>query len=160
MYGSVKKICLSVFSALLTYDCVCWEPRSQRVTLSLWCESRILGSRTAVSVTIDITLYMTASECGLIQTKTNGEWTNHSGSLLLMFSWQWCRREYCHNILLTVFWLNPVQNYSRDQDKITHTMSCWVSVLVLTGVRCVSTGLTHRLETVILCYKAQLWVTI
>ena len=40
--------------------------------------------------------------------RQNGEWTNHLGSLLLMLSWQWCRCEYCHNILLRVFWLNPV----------------------------------------------------
>ena len=47
-YGSEKKSRLSVSSALL---CVL-RPCSQRVTLSLRCESQILGSRTAASVAI------------------------------------------------------------------------------------------------------------
>ena len=54
------------------------RPCSQKVTQSLQCESWMLGSRTAVSVAI--TNYACDSQT---QTKTNGEWANHAGSMLL-----------------------------------------------------------------------------
>ena len=82
------------------YSLTVW-PCSQRVTLSLWYESRILGSRTVASVTI--TIHVTVSECGQTQTKTNSEWANHAGSMLLMFSWQWCRCKCCHSFSLRIF---------------------------------------------------------
>ena len=94
------------------------RPCSQRVTLSLWCESQILGSRTAAGVAV---MMHVSAECG--QTKTIGEWANHVGSMLLIFSWQWCRCDYCHRSLsriFTKFWLNEFQNYSRDRGKNSH----------------------------------------
>ena len=56
------------------------RPCNQKVTLSLRCESRILGSRTAASVAI------TNCACdSQTQTKTNGEWANHVDFTLLGF---------------------------------------------------------------------------
>ena len=63
------------FEAVLTH--------LRKVTLTLPCESRILGSRAAVSVTI--MKHVPASQCSLTQTKTNSDWANHSGSMLLIF---------------------------------------------------------------------------
>ena len=56
------------------------RPCSQKVTLSLWCESQIFSSWTAVYVAI--TNYACDSQT---QTnfKTNNEWANHAGSILL-----------------------------------------------------------------------------
>ena len=54
-YGSEKKGCLLVFSALLTHDCVSLcvlRLCSQWLTVSQRSESRILGSQAAASVTI------------------------------------------------------------------------------------------------------------
>ena len=48
------------------------------MTQSLRCESWILGSRTVASVTI------TTSACdSQTQTKTNSEWENHVGSMIM-----------------------------------------------------------------------------
>ena len=52
---------------------VCVEALRAKVTLSLRCESHILGSRTAV-------MQVTASGCGYTQTKINGEWANYARS--------------------------------------------------------------------------------
>lgn len=64
------------------------RPCGPRVTLSLQCENWICGSRTAVRIAI--TMHMTASEYGQIQTASGP--TNDAGSMLRKFSWQWCRR--------------------------------------------------------------------
>ena len=82
---------ISVQCLIDSWLCVL-RPCSQRVTLPLQCESWILGSRTAVSVTV--MMHVTAWP---VSTKTNGEWGNHAGSMVLMFSWQWYRCKCCHN---------------------------------------------------------------
>ena len=42
----------------------------------------------------------------------------------------------------------------RDQDKTTRTVSCYkTTVLVLAGVRCINTWLSHRLEIVTACLQ-------
>ena len=74
---------------------VCAEVLKAKVTLSLRCESHILGSRTAA-------MQVTASECRHTQTKINGEQANYARSMLLM-SWQWCRCECCHCSLPKIF---------------------------------------------------------
>ena len=78
--GSIQVRSKAAYWCLVPYwlTTVCVEALSQRVTLSLRCESQILGSRTVASIAT--TMHMTSSECGQTQTKTNGEWTN-----------QWCR---------------------------------------------------------------------
>ena len=35
-------------------------------------------------MSVAITMHLTASKYGQTQTKTNGEWTNHASSMLLM----------------------------------------------------------------------------
>ena len=37
------------------------------------------------------------------QTKTNNEWANHAGSMLLMLSWQWCRCKCRHSSSPRIF---------------------------------------------------------
>ena len=59
------------------------RPSSQGVTLLLQYQSRILGSRTAVSVAI--TKHVTGSECGQTETKTNSESPNGQIVCLLTF---------------------------------------------------------------------------
>ena len=51
-YWREKKSSLSVFKCLIDSLMFVQRPRSQKVTLSLWCEGWILGSRTAASITI------------------------------------------------------------------------------------------------------------
>ena len=77
------------------------RPCSQKMTLSLQCESQILGSKTAANVAI--TMLVTESECGQTQTKTYGEWANHVGSMLLILLWQWCRCKCCHSSSPRIF---------------------------------------------------------
>ena len=43
-----------------------------------------LGTMTVASITI--TKHVTVSQCDQTQSKTNGEWANHAGSVFLMFS--------------------------------------------------------------------------
>ena len=94
--------------------------------------------------------------------------------MLLVFSWQWCGCECCHSSSLRIF-VNSSTSYKTTprgiipanihhsigkrpwQDYIHRVML--MTVLVLTGVWCVSTWLSHHFETVTLCfdYKAQSW---
>ena len=98
-YGSEKKSCLLVFSAFLIHGCVCGGLLAKR-----WLYPYNVGARSwDLGASVAITMHMTTSECGQTQTKTNGEWTNHAGSMLLMFSWQWCRWEFCHNFSPRIF---------------------------------------------------------
>ena len=39
-----------------------------------------------LAASVAITMHMTVIECSQTQTKTNGEWANHAGSMFLMFS--------------------------------------------------------------------------
>ena len=158
-----KKGHLSVFSALSRL-CVL-RPCSQRVTLSLQCESQILVSRTAVRVARRYHEDVTASECGQTQTKTNAvnlglrqspfgykaqilisgvsshfrtlvpilqrfplAWNMKSHrlwlgqpacSMLLTFSWQWCRCKWISH------WESSpmVQNYSWHTVSNSHRKS-------------------------------------
>ena len=57
------------------------KPCSQKITQSLWYESRILASMTAVRVAI--MKHVTASECGQTNTKNNGEWDNYAPDVLV-----------------------------------------------------------------------------
>ena len=115
--GSEKKSWLTVFSTLLTQNCVL-RPCSQRVTLTLRCKSWILEWRTAVSIAI--TINVTSSECGQIQTKTNGEWANHAGSMLLMFLWYWGRCECCDSFSLRIF-ANGSTTYKTTQEILVNS---------------------------------------
>ena len=85
------------------------EPCSQKVTLSVQCESRILGSRTAVS--ISITNFACDSQT---QTMTNGEWANHAGSMLLG---SLDSDADVSVVIVLCQWFNQLQNYSRDTSK-------------------------------------------
>ena len=58
-YQSEKKTLLLVFSDLLTHECVL-RPCNQKVILCLRRESQILGSRTAASIAVDITIHVAA----------------------------------------------------------------------------------------------------
>ena len=77
-------------------------------TIPAMCE-RILGFRTAVSVTI--TTYACDSQT---QAKTNGEWANHAGSILLGCLYSDADASV---VIVLCQWLNHQQNYSRDTCK-------------------------------------------
>ena len=100
--GSIQVRSKAAYWCLVPYwlTTVCVEALSQRVTLSLRCESQILGSRTVASIAT--TMHMTSSECGQTQTKTNGEWTN-----------QWCRL-YAPNVLVTVMQMQVLSISHRE----------------------------------------------
>ena len=73
-------------AALLIFDFVCWGfgwlyPDMRAGSWDLELQQASLSQ----------IIHVTASECGQTQTKTNSEWVNHVGSMLLIFSWQWCR---------------------------------------------------------------------
>ena len=69
----------------------------------------ILGSRTAASVAI------TNYACDIqTQTKTNGEWANHVGSMLLGS----LDSDADESLFIVICqWFNQLQNYSRDTSK-------------------------------------------
>ena len=63
------------YQCIVPYQWLCvLRPCSQRMTLSLWCESQISKSQTAAILTI--TIYVAANEWGQTQTQPNGEWGN------------------------------------------------------------------------------------
>ena len=79
---------------------------AKRVTRSLRCENRILGSRTSASVAITCD--------SQTQTKTNGEWANHADSMLP----QCLESDADASVVIVICqWLNQQQNYSRDTRK-------------------------------------------
>ena len=106
-YGSEKKNHLSVFSALLTHDFVCWDLGSQRVTLFLQYESRILGSRTTGSVAI--VMHVARPKPKLMVS---------GPTMQALCSWNSCDScEYCHSSLpkiFTKFGSTSSKTYSRD----------------------------------------------
>ena len=51
------------------------------------------------AASIAVTIHVTASECCQTLTKTNHEWVNHVGSMLLIFSWH----RYAAFLLTSVF---------------------------------------------------------
>ena len=200
-YRSERKNHLSVFSALLTHKCVL-RLCSQKVTQSLQCESRMLGSRTAVSVAYNLCM----SQPDPTQDKRWVDKVYAPG-----MSWQWCRCECCHSSPhMSMFANNAllgsgvrVRVWIREQRKIKRWSKTllslwwqtWTSLhfftsgstsnkttpetltnshrslgmrprqrlhsachakrlcLVLAGVRCISTWLSHFLETVTLCLQ-------
>ena len=105
---------------------------------SLWCESRILSSRIAASIAI------TNCTCdSQTQTKTNGEWANHTGSMLLDCSTSNKTTPETLAYIHCSLGMRPSQDY-------TLIVSSQTTVLVVTGVWCVSVQLSYRFETVIL----------
>ena len=108
-YGSEKNSRLSVFSALLTHECVL-RPCRQKGAQSLQCESRIFSSRTAANITI--------TNCAMCMWQPDpnqaSAWANHVDSMLLE-----CLDSYADASVVVVLlqWLNHLQNYSRDTRK-------------------------------------------
>ena len=94
-YGSEKKSHLSVFSALLTHENVCWGLVDKR-GLNL-CDVRAgflaLGLRRA-----SLSQIVQCACDSQTQTKTNGECMSQPCGLYAPgMSWQWCRCECCHS---------------------------------------------------------------
>ena len=87
------------------------RPCNQKVTLSLQCESWILHSWTAVCVAI--TNYACDSQTQT-NCKTNDEWANHVGSVLLD---SFDIDVDVSVVLVLRQWLYQLQNYSRDTSK-------------------------------------------
>ena len=124
----------------------------------------ILGSRTAVSVAI--TKHVTASHNSQTQTKTNSEWVSHVGSVLLIFSWEWCRYKCCHSSLPRLF-ANGWTSYATTPETLISSFGMrprqdYTYRVMLNdcfSARCmefdalVATWLSHHLET--FGYKAQ-----
>ena len=95
-YGSEKNSHLSVFSALLTHECVCWGFVDKRwlYPCNVKARSSALGLRRAL-----LSQMCNAGVCdSQTQTKTNGECMSQPCGLYAPgLSWQWCRWNCCHS---------------------------------------------------------------
>ena len=107
--GSTEVRRKAAYQRLVPYwlTAACVEALSQRVTLSLWYESQILGSRTA---------WLPVSVARPKPRITVNGPTNDVGSMLLIFLWQWCKCKFCHNFLPRTF--DYIANYSQDQVRL------------------------------------------
>ena len=133
------------------------RPCSQKVTLLLQCESRILGCKTAASVTIDITMPCDS----WTQTKpTNIEWANDVGFLAVMQHSSSPRilDNGSNSYVITPetlakshhsLGMRPWQDYTSLHYLWLYTHRVMLTtVLVVTGAWCISVWLSHCLETV------------
>ena len=125
------------------------KPCSQKVTQSVQCESRILGSRTTASITIACD--------SQTHTKTNGEWASHAGSMLLE-----CFDSYADASVAIVLhqWLNqqtPKMVLEWDSDKTTLTISCKMIVSLESNVPVLGSHIALIQSP--FAYKVQLWVS-
>ena len=94
-YGSEKKSRLSMFSAFLTHECVCWGLVDKR-ELNL-CDVRA-GSSALELQRVSLSQIVQCACDSQTQTKTNGECMGQSCGLYAPgMSWQWCRCECCHS---------------------------------------------------------------
>ena len=94
-----EEICLSVTTALLTYEWMCLG-----LVAKEWLSPSMWELNPGISGCSECCYHdATVSVSGQTQLKTNSDWDNHAGSMLLMFSWQWYGCQCCHSSSPRIF---------------------------------------------------------